>query len=88
MKHVIVTTKYRGTYFGELSDRTGDECVLKNARMAIRWGTTNGVDQLASTGPTGRGKYGALAPSILLFGITHITDCTDVSVEAWHALDQ
>ena len=91
-RYVIVTTEYRGVYFGEFDEeyaRTAEpgsrECVLKNARMAIYWGTTKGVDQLAATGPTDKSRLGATAPKVWLCGITSIVDCTPEAVERWHA---
>jgi len=83
---VIVTTEYRGVYFGFLKQQTGRECVLENARMAIYWGTTRGVDQLAQSGPTGKSRIGDLAPSVWLCGLTSVVDCTDASVKAWLAV--
>jgi hypothetical protein len=80
---VIITTKYKGTYYGELKAREGDECVLTNARMVRRWGTTNGVDQLAKTGPTERSVLGDLAAEIWLCGLTSVVDCTPAATEAW-----
>lgn len=84
-RHVIITTQYRGVYFGQLVEQNGRECILANARMAIRWGTTRGVDELAATGPTERSKLGATAPKVWLCGITSVVDCTDAATEAWHA---
>lgn len=84
-RHVIITTEYRGCYFGELVDHTERACILENARMAIYWGTTKGVDQLAQTGPTTTTKLGAVAPRIWLCGITSLVDCTPEAVAAWEA---
>lgn len=84
-RKVIITTKYRGTYYGTLvaHNEERESCVLENARMAIRWGTTEGVDQLAVTGPTRDSKLGALAPKVWIPGLTHIADCTPEAVAAW-----
>lgn len=83
---VIVTTSFRGVYFGELVEQTGNECILENARMAIYWGTTRGVDQLAQSGPTSTSKTGALAPRVWLTGLTSVVDCTPEASEAWKAV--
>lgn len=87
-RHVIVTTQYRGVYFGRLErhDTVERSCILTNARMAIRWRTTQGVDQLAATGPTDATKYGAVAPRIWIPGLTSLVDCTPEAVEAWERL--
>lgn len=84
-RYVLVTTQYRGVYYGRLTayDEKERQCVLEDARMAIRWGTTNGVDELAVTGPTSSSKIGARAPKVWLPGLTSISDCTEAAVAAW-----
>jgi hypothetical protein len=84
---VIITTKYRGVYFGYLESHNEEResCVLTNARMAIYWGTTKGVDQLAASGPTSTSKLGALAPKVWLPGLTSVSDCTEAAIAAWEA---
>jgi hypothetical protein len=44
---VIVCTKYKGVFFGYATDTTGDNIDLKQARMAIYWGTSRGIFELA-----------------------------------------
>jgi hypothetical protein len=85
MRHVLVTTKYKGVYQGVLKNHDIDreQCVLLDANMAIRWGTTDGVDQLANTGPTDNSKIAAMAPEVWLCGLTSIADCTEVAIEKW-----
>lgn len=82
-RQVIVTTSFRGVYYGTLSGSDATECVLENARMVIRWGTTDGVDQLAATGPTRDSKLGAVAPRVFIVGVTSIVDCTEAAVAEW-----
>lgn len=82
-RHVIITTEYKGVYFGKLIEQTGRECILEDARMAIYWGTTNGVDQLARSGPTAKSKLGDVAPRIWLCGLTSVVDATPEAVAAW-----
>jgi hypothetical protein len=75
---VIVCTEYRGVFFGYASDTSGDVIHLKDARMAIHWGTTKGVMQLAETGPTTYSKISAKAD----IEIRKITSVFEVSVAA------
>ena len=85
-RHVLITTEYRGVYFGELVSHDVDkrQCVLKNARMCLYWSPeTNGVDGLASRGPNGQCKIGSLAPKIWLPGLTSVVDCSPEAVKAW-----
>lgn len=83
MKRVLVTTQHRGVFAGEIEDDqdlTVKAMPLKNARMAIRFGTTKGLMQLAETGPTSSSKISAAADIPILHDITAIFAVTD---EAW-----
>jgi len=82
-KWVIVTTEYKGVYFGKLDKFANRQCVLSDARMAIYWGTTHGVDQLANTGPTEKSRLGALAKRVWVCGITSVSVCTRSAAKAW-----
>jgi len=84
-RQVIITTEYRGVYHGTLRshNKSGRECVLDNANMAIYWGTTEGVDQLANTGPTEKSKIAAMAPDVWLCGLTSVVTCTDDANKKW-----
>jgi hypothetical protein len=88
MKAVLVTTKHRGVFAGLIEDDqdlTVDAMPLKSARMAIRWGTTKGVMQLAETGPTGNSKISAVADIPILKDITAIFAITDEAWAKWQA---
>ena len=56
---VIVCTEHRGVFFGHAEDTTGDVIHLTGAKMAIYFGTTRGVMELAQTGPTPKSKISA-----------------------------
>jgi hypothetical protein len=79
---VIVTTKHRGVFFGYSKDTTGDQIDLKRARMAIYWGTTKGIFQLAETGPTSSSKISARA-DLQVREITSVMEVSDIAVKAW-----
>lgn len=85
---VLVTTEHRGVFFGyvpadaDLSVRT---LALKRARMAIYWGTTKGVMQLAETGPTSKSKVGSPADIPALHNVTAVFRVTDEAREQWEA---
>lgn len=86
MRPVIVTTAHRGVFYGEVKGETsGPQIVLRNCRMAIRWGTTKGLWELAATGPTDRSKISAVAPQVELRDITAVLDVTPAAAEAWRA---
>ena len=51
----LITTQHRGVFAGEIDDGQdlGAKAMpIRGARMAIRFGTTRGLMQLAETGPT------------------------------------
>ena len=79
---VIVCTEYRGVFFGYASDTSGDRISLKRARMAIYWGTTKGVMQLAESGPTSTSKISARA-DIEVRKITSVFEVTPEATKKW-----
>jgi hypothetical protein len=86
MKPVLVTTQHRGVFAGLVpddQDMAARSMPLKSARMAIYWGTTKGVMQLAETGPTSKSRISATADVPMLNDITAIFAITDEAWEAW-----
>lgn len=81
---VIVCTEFRGVFFGYAADTSGDVIHLERARMAIYWGTTKGVMQLAETGPTGQSKISARA-NLALRKVSAVFEVTPAAVKAWEA---
>lgn len=81
---VIVCTEYKGVFFGYSGDTSGDTIRLDRARMAIYWGTTRGVMELAETGPTPKSKVSAWA-DIEVRRVTAVFEVTDAARAAWEA---
>ena len=81
---VIVTTEHRGVFYGLASDTTGTTVQLRGARMAISFGTTRGVMELAETGPTNRSKISARA-DIEVRKVTAVFEVTDEAAKKWEA---
>lgn len=81
---VIVCTVHRGVFFGYATDTKGDVITLENARMAISFGTTRGVMELAETGPTRSSKISARA-KIEVRSVTAVFEVADVAAKAWEA---
>lgn len=79
---VIVCTEHRGVFFGYASDTTGASVFLKKARMAIRFGTSRGVMELAETGPTPNSKVSARA-DIDIRKVTAVFEVTDEAAKKW-----
>lgn len=83
MKSILVTTSHRGVFAGQIDDDqdiAAKAMPLKNARMAIYFGTTKGLMELAETGPTSKSRISAPADIPMLHDITALFAITD---EAW-----
>ena len=86
---VVVTTVHRGVFCGELPDDqdiSAKAMPLHNARMAIYWGTTRGVMELAETGPTDKSRISARADIPMLHDITAIFAVTPEAWNKWQNL--
>lgn len=86
MKAILVTTQHRGVFFGLVPDKqklTERSMRLESARMAIYWGTTKGVAQLAETGPTSSSKIGAPA-TVTVHDITAVWEVTEKALAQWN----
>jgi hypothetical protein len=81
---VIICTEHRGVFFGYATDTTGNECHLKRARMAIRWGTTRGIMELAEVGPNANSKISARA-DIDVRKVTAVFEVTPEATKAWES---
>lgn len=81
---VIICTEHRGVFFGYAHDTKGDTIKLRAARMAIYWGTTRGVMELAEVGPNDKSKISARA-DIEVRKITAVFEVTTGAVEKWEA---
>ena len=87
MKPVIICTEHRGVFFG-YTDEDSREITktklvaLKGAKMAIYFGTTKGVLELAHTGPTKTSKISSPA-DIELNAVTLVIDVTDQAADVW-----
>lgn len=87
MKPVLVTTQYRGVFFGYQngeSKKAPAEITLKNVRNCIYWSSDcGGFLGLVATGPTKDCRIGATVPELTLYGITSISPVTDKAAKAW-----
>lgn len=84
-KAVIVTTEARGVFFGYLaSEPSREQVTLTEARNCIYWSEeTRGFLGLAERGPQSGSRIGPAVPSLTLFGITAVVECTPEAVTAW-----
>ena len=85
----LVTTRHRGVFAGEIADDqdlAATSMPIMRARMAIRFGTTKGVLELAETGPTGQSRISSRADIAMLHDITGIFAITDAAWTKWQAV--
>jgi len=82
---VLVTTEFRGVFFGYADDTSGDVINLTGARNCIYWPSENGgFLGLASKGPVKGARIGERA-DIELRKITAVAEVTPEAVAAWEA---
>lgn len=82
---VLVTTSYRGVFFGYATDTTGDVIKLRAARNCIYWPAgQKGFLGLASVGPLPGARIGPPA-DIELRSITCVAEVTPEAVKKWES---
>lgn len=82
---VLVTTEYRGVFFGYATDTSGTTIRLRAARMAVYWSAdVHGVLGLAATGPTADCRITSPV-NMELRAITAVADVTEAAVAKWEA---
>ncbi len=83
----LITTKHRGVFFGQVDEDTDLTPTtltgIKNARMAIKWHTKNGVMELCETGPNNNTKVGDKADIDVLHDVTAVFNVTEEAAEKW-----
>ena len=88
LRPVLVTTEFRGVFFGYADDTSGDNITLTNARNCIYWPSANGgFGGLASEGPAKGSRIGARVDKIDLRKITSVAEVADDAVKAWESAD-
>ena len=87
MKNILITTQHRGVFFAQVEDNADLSqktlSNLKNCRMAIYWGTTKGVMELADVGPNKNSKIGAPADVDVMHDVTAVFSVSDKAAQAW-----
>lgn len=79
---VVVTTEFRGVFFGYTTDTSGEVIQLKRARNCIYWRGIKGFMALAESGPTSDCRVGPPA-DIEVRKITSVVECSPEAVKAW-----
>lgn len=85
-KPVLVTTEFRGVFFGYVKDdsKLPAEITLTNVRNAMYWSSdVGGFLGLTVTGPNSSCKIGKEAQQLTLYKVTSISECTEEAAKAW-----
>jgi len=81
---VLITTEYKGVFFGYATNTGGDIIKLKRARNCIYWPSQNkGFMGLASDGPHRDAKIGPPA-DIELRKVTSVVEVTPAAEKVWN----
>ena len=86
MEKVLVTTEFRGVFYGEVKNKKNlpSEITLKNAKNCIYWSSDcRGFLGLASKGPTSNCKIGATINEITIYKITSVTPVSEEAASVW-----
>jgi hypothetical protein len=89
-KKVIVRTQSAGVHYGELSEKSGKEVILKNARRLWYWKTANkgiSLSEVANAGVTKDSKICSPVDFIWLEAI-EIIPCTKEAIKNIEAQDE
>lgn len=84
---VLVTTKYRGVFFGYLTgEPSAEKITLERARNCLYWSSdVRGFVGLAASGPSEGCRVGPAAPKMTLFDVTSVIECAPEAVARWEA---
>lgn len=86
MKPVLVTTEFRGVFYGKVKNdsKLPGEITLQDARNCIYWSSDcNGFLGLASGGPTPSCKIGSMVKELTLYKITSVTPVSKEASKKW-----
>lgn len=86
-KAVLVTTEFRGVFFGYVKDDKNlpAEITLTDVRNCIYWSTDcGGFLGLAANGPTSGCKIGTKVPELRLFKVTSVSPVSDEAAKKWN----
>ena len=85
LRAVLVTTEFRGVFFGYASDTSGDVIYLKRPRNVVYWpAATKGCLGLADVGPLAGSKVGPAA-DVELRKITCVAEVSEPARLAFEA---
>lgn len=87
-KAVLVTTEFRGVFFGYVKDdkKLPAQITLTNVRNCIYWSADiGGFLGLAADGPNSNCKLGVVVPEVTLWKVTSVTFVSPEAEKKWKA---
>lgn len=83
-KMVIIRAEKAGVFFGELSEKVGNEVVMTNCRRLWYWDGAASLSQLATEGTKKPNdcKFTVIVPCITILGVIEIIPCTETAIES------
>lgn len=88
-KPVLVTTEFRGVFFGYIKEdkKAPEQITLTGVRNCLFWSANvGGFLGLAANGPNRDCKIGVRVDEVTLYKITSVTEVTDQAAKAWDAV--
>lgn len=85
-KPLLVTTEFKGVFYGYGVPSSEENIELEDCRNAIYWATTRGFLELATTGPNKNSRIGSKAQKVILRKVTSVTEVTQEAAKVWDAL--
>jgi len=84
LKPLVVTTSFRGVFFGYGTPTESKTIRLERARMCIKWPPEQrGVIGLAADGPKAGAKVGPACPAITIQEVTAVMEATEEAAARW-----
>jgi len=87
-KKVLVTTEFRGVFYGEVikDSNLPEEITLKNARNCIYWSSDcGGFLGLTEKGPSSKCRIGTKVSELRLFKITSVSPVSKIASGKWES---
>lgn len=82
---VIVVTEHHGVIFGYMNpdDISKRSFPMKKTKVAIEWGTTKGINELAATGPTAKSLISAEADAPIVHDVIKVLKVSREAESVW-----
>ena len=82
-QRVIARGVNSGVYYGTLTERNGQECVLANVRNIWRWSGATALPQLANEGVKDKenSRFTDYVSEIVLTDVCELLSCTEAAIE-------